>query len=630
MSQHSMAARTAAAAIFLFAALANADTDGSSSLFDAPFDAQLDRVARVTNGVLAQDRPTTGALLSTSGSNHQAICSGTLIGCETFLTAAHCVCDGSPFAFCGTPSPAQYSVYLQNVGIVGVSAINVDPSYSFQDQGDVAVLTLTSPVTGVAPTPINTTMRPPFGTTAEIAGFGLTRGGANDTGMLRRGLAETSVCTDADADYHVCWAFTSPLGAPGLDSNTCNGDSGGPLFADLGAGNTVVGITSGGTASDCLPNDASYDIDVFVHAAYIDGIGGADLLNTSCGSIAQVGEPGAAVTTFDFDTISKQQQSCRKEVSREYTAYVTAAHKAAQRCLDGVADGSRTGPCPDAEAADALARAADKVSIDKLTSRCPDDIAPTIQADGFCAAATDAADLAACILAAGNAALSEALASEYADDNPTTVIADEDAAACQQAVGRASAKLLKSTLKAATRCQVAMAGGKVPSCPDSKASGKFAKAQAKAADAIANDCSDAAVSLLDGAGTFGGSCGGVTTAAALSACEIVDHAGIRDDLVALLIDQEMATDVTFTVAPGAALLRVTLNGKDSGLNDFDLYIRAGAPATTAVYDDRSDNGGMFEETEIASPAAGTWHVHLDHFAGDTRIPYQLTATVLQP
>lgn len=586
--------------------------------------------ARVTNGVVAQDRPTTGALLSKTGINYALVCSGTLIGCETFLTAAHCVCDGSPFSFCGTPNPSHYSIYLQDVGIVGVSSIDVDPTYSFGEQGDLAVLTLSSPVTGVAPTPINTTMRPPVGTTAEIAGYGLTRGGADDTGVLRRGLAETSTCTAADADAHVCWEFTDPLGTAGLDSNTCNGDSGGPLFADLGDGNSVIGITSGGTSGDCLPNDSSYDTDVYVHRTYIEGIAGADLANTSCGSIAQVGEPGVDRSTFSFESLGKQQQACRKEFSRQYSAYVNAALTASQSCLSGVADGSRTAPCPDAEALEGLADATGKVSIDKLSSKCPGEVASSIESLGLCAGAADATDLSNCILDAGDAAVTAALASEYADDNPSGPIGDGDALDCQLAVAKAGAGLLKSVLKAATRCQVGLARGKTALCPDAKTSTSYGKAATRATDRITATCSNAAVAMLDSASTFGGTCGGVTTAAALAACEVTDHAAVRDDLVGLLADHVMETEISFTVPPGAALLRVTLNGRDNGDNDLDLFIRAGSPATPTVHDDNSENGGMFEETEIVSPAAGTWYAHLYRYSGDTLIPYQLTATSFQP
>jgi hypothetical protein len=592
--------------------------------------AEAPREARVVNGVVAQDRPTTGALLSSFGLNFQTICSGTLIGCETFLTAAHCVCEGSPFAFCGTPSPGDYSVYLQDVGIVQVAAIDVDSTYDFEEQGDVAVLTLAAPVTGVAPTPINTGMRPPFGTTAEIAGFGISRGGAQDAGMLRRGLAETSACTTADPDSHVCWQFASPAGSPGLDSNTCNGDSGGPLFADLGSGTTVIGITSGGTSEDCLPTDSSYDSDVYVHAGFIGAVAGADLANTSCGSIAQVGEPGASRTTFDFDTFGKQAQACRKEVAREYVSYTAAALKAWQSCFDDVNEGDRPGPCPDAETVEALAAAAGKASLPRLAARCPDSTAATIGGAGLCASAGGASQLRTCILAAGDAAVADALASQYADDSPSGAIADEDAASCQRSVAKTAAKLLKTTLKAATRCQSSLAAGRIAACPDVKTSDRIAAAESKAMNSIIGDCSDSSVALLDSMGAFGGSCGGETTGVGLAACEVADHEAVRDDLVTLLEDEQMETDFSFSVPPGAAVLRVTLNGKDAGSNDLDLFVRAGAPATSTSYDERSDNGGVFEGIEIVSPASGTWHVHIERYSGQTLIPYQLTATSFQP
>jgi hypothetical protein len=612
---------TTALLLAMASASAAGDTGGSSA---------FEREARVVNGVIAQDRPTTGALLQTSGTSYWSICSGTLIGCGTFVTAAHCVCEGLRFEICDTPDPADFAVYLQDVGIAQVAAIEVDPSFLFEDRGDVAVLTLASPVTGVSPTPINTDMRPPLGTEVEMAGFGLTRGGAADTGMLRRGLAETAVCTSAAPDYHVCWEFASPFGAAGLDSNTCNGDSGGPLFADLGSGTSLVGITSGGTTADCLPTDKSFDTDVLVHAPFIEGVAGADLLATSCGSIAQVGEPGATRHTFDFDTYQADAQACRRAVARSHVSYAIRALAAWQSCFDEVADGSRTGPCPDADTLDALAEASDKVSLAKLEARCPDGVATTIGAQGVCAASEDAADLATCILSAGDAAVSDALASEYANDNPAGPIAGEEAADCQRQVARATHKLLKSSLKAATRCQASLAAGKVAECPDEKSAGKIANAETRAAEAIVEGCSDAAVQALDAAGTFGGTCSGQTSAGGLASCELVDHAAVRDSLVALLVDQQMETDLSFTVPPGTAVLRVTLNGKDSGTNDLDVYLRHGAPATKLLYDEHSENGGMFEEIEIASPSSGTWHVHIDHYAGETLIPYQLTATSFLP
>lgn len=588
-------------------------------------------VSRIVNGVVTQDRPTAGALLYAYGSNYyQAICSGTLIGCQTFLTAAHCVCVGSTYGSCGIAAPGKYSVYLQDVGIVDVAAIDVDPTFSFGNRGDVAVMTLASPVTGIAPTPISTSLRPPLGTVVELAGYGLTQGIADDAGMLRRGFAETATCTGTDPAWHMCWNFRAPLDLPGLDSNTCNGDSGGPAFADLGFGDSVVGITSGGSSGDCLADDASFDTDVYVHRSMIQGIGGADLLSTSCGSIAQVGEPGVARATFDFDTFTKAQQDCRKEFSKQMRSYVGAALKASQSCLDEVADGSRTGPCPDARGLAELADAEARVSAAKLATRCPDETAPSIDAAGACVGAATAGDLADCILAAGDAAVEAALASEYADDDSTSPIVNSGERACQAAVGKGSALLLKTTLKAAARCQASLAGGKTTSCPDAKTSLATAKAESRIVSRLAGACRNSFLASLSSADPFAGSCAGVATVDALALCEIADHAAIRDGLIGLLDDQTMESDVTFEVPPGAALLRVTLNGRDSGTNDLDLYVRAGAPATLADHEAKSENGGMFEALEVAAPASGTWYAHVRRYAGDNLIPYQVTATAFQP
>ncbi len=55
---------------------------------------------RIVNGTLTSLYPSVGALLS-PGDPHFAtlLCSGTLIGCHTFLTAAHCMSSS-----CSTPA----------------------------------------------------------------------------------------------------------------------------------------------------------------------------------------------------------------------------------------------------------------------------------------------------------------------------------------------------------------------------------------------------------------------------------------------------------------------------------------------------------------------------------------------
>lgn len=594
-------------------------------------DAAIRATPRITNGVLTQDRPNTGGLLVSNGNDHFLICSGTMIGCRTFLTAAHCVCQGFEFSTCGTPGPSGFSVYLQNVGILDIAAIDVDPTYSFASQGDVAVITLSTPIDGVAPSPINTMMRPAFGTSGEIVGFGFTRGGGEDSGMLRRGFAETAACdTAVDADKHVCWTFMDPVGPRGEDSNTCTGDSGGPLFADLGTGESVVGVTSGGSTPDCQPTDNSFDADVYVHRTFIEAAGGADLSNSTCGAGPQVGETGAEVTAFDFDMFTAQQKACRRNFAKASTGYVLAALRARQGCLHDVNRGSASGPCPDADTAEAIDKAVSRVNAERLAAKCTPIVIAEVLARGVCSAAADATDLASCIVAAGDAAVHAAVDVEYADADPVGPIAAAADRSCQDAVARAGADLLKASLKASSRCKAALAAGNLEACPDTRAAASITKAEAKATAAIREGCSDAAVVSLDDAGVFGGSCAGVATAIDLAACQLAEHADANEAVVGLLGDLLMPVDVSFTVPPGAASMRVTLNGEDAIGNDLDFVLRYGAPATASLYDYRENNGGMFESFELPSPGAGTWYAHILRHVGAKPIPYQLTATTFQP
>ncbi len=252
---------------------------------------------RIVNGTLTSAYPSVGALLAGSATTGSLYCSGTLIGCETFLTAAHCVCD-STGADCQSgahaPNPSDYVVFLQHAGFFAVSSIAVRPDFDFP-VGDVAVLKLGTPVTGIAPTPIDGTEAPPFGSSATIVGFGRDAG-ASDYGLKRAGDVTMAACTTGVSDAtSVCWDFTQPLGPPGTDADTCNGDSGGPLFAAFQCGTTVAGITSGGTSASCLPTDHSYDANVFTYRAYIQTEGGADLANAACGAMPQAGDANTAV-----------------------------------------------------------------------------------------------------------------------------------------------------------------------------------------------------------------------------------------------------------------------------------------------------------------------------------------------
>lgn len=238
---------------------------------------------KVVNGLTTSGFPTVGLLLGPG----LGVCSGTLIGCRTFLTAAHCVQNSL--------DPANYLVFFQHNLPSAISAISVNPSYSGMGGGhDLAILTLADPVNGLSPTKINTFSRPPFQTPGAVAGFGREGDPFQATGIKRFGEVTTASCSTVSNSNHICWRFRAPFGPPGTNSSTCQGDSGGPLFIGVTSGLVLAGVTSGGNLS-CLPPNDPWDSDVFVDRSWIQSTAGADLNNTTCGALPPAGSPLAPI-----------------------------------------------------------------------------------------------------------------------------------------------------------------------------------------------------------------------------------------------------------------------------------------------------------------------------------------------
>jgi len=263
--------------------------------------------AHVVNGVLTPLYPAVGALLlGGDPETARSWCTGTLIGCQSFLTAAHCVC-GDTGAACqgsGAPDASGYLVFLQHAGFFRIAQIAVHPDYRFP-RADLALVTLATPVTGVAPAPVNTVGTPAGGTSGTIVGFGRTGGDHHDYGLKRLGRVLTD--DPGSSSGLVSWHFAEPFGLPGSNSNTCNGDSGGPLFVDFGAGDVLAGVTSGGNNRACLADDVSFDTDVFAYRDWVEGQfraeGGA-----TCGDLSNVGAPGTTALAFSGELNALQSQ----------------------------------------------------------------------------------------------------------------------------------------------------------------------------------------------------------------------------------------------------------------------------------------------------------------------------------
>ena len=216
-------------------------------------------------------------------------CTGTLIGCQTVLTAAHCV-EGN-----GTEpaDPAGYTVFFQHAGTFAVNAIAISPSWvrgvvvpgvgGQPGPGDLAVLRLVAPVSGIVPARL-ASIRPPFDTATTIVGFGLTGAASHDFGIKRTGTGRTVDCGQT--------AFSDSICSEPNPAIACSGDSGGPLFVGAGDDRRITGVLSGGT-TDC--QIGNIHVDVASHAAWILDVGGSDVRqagNSVCGGLAPIGTAG--------------------------------------------------------------------------------------------------------------------------------------------------------------------------------------------------------------------------------------------------------------------------------------------------------------------------------------------------
>jgi Trypsin len=232
--------------------------------------------ARIVNGQPTTWYPSVGALLYGNGNVFGNWCTATLIGCNTVLTAAHCVADDGDVR--------NYRMFFQHGGMVKVKSIDWQKQDYREpttkgEQADIAVITLAETISGIAPHPINEDREHEPNVPGTIVGFGRTGGAATDYGLKRFGAVTSADCGAGFAKNEmVCWDFN------GRDSNTCNGDSGGPLLLSENRPEQVIsGVTSGGRNPTCLSSDHSFDTSVFRYSKWVKSVAGADLGTKACG-----------------------------------------------------------------------------------------------------------------------------------------------------------------------------------------------------------------------------------------------------------------------------------------------------------------------------------------------------------
>lgn len=275
---------------------------------------------KIANGLATTLWPAVVSLQYRSSPLH--FCSGVLIGCRTVLSAAHCFCDTSPGddgASCQADDdsgwslrPDELTVFFQNAPPVAATAIQVQLTYEFAQRQDVALVTLAEPVDGLRTAPINLQGSPVLGTEGVLVGYGQSDQRVVDYGIKREGRVRLAACGPAGvpADEHLCWNFPGLAGAdePGAESNTCPGDSGGPLFVDGASEALVAGITSGGI-SPCQRSDTAFDADVFTNRGWIQAnVASAGGEGLACGRLPPVGDAGTVIYTASgrLDTITTE------------------------------------------------------------------------------------------------------------------------------------------------------------------------------------------------------------------------------------------------------------------------------------------------------------------------------------
>jgi len=170
-------------------------------------------------------------------------CSGTAIGRNLVLTAAHCV-----------PPGAAYGVFEGGAGrrgrpnqVVGIERhplFDQDTVLTSRETADVALLKLAQPLTRrVAPAPLGMRDHFPLGDRFVVAGYGITGQPAGGYGTLR---SATLMVVRHAASGALRLADPTTRGEiAGLGA--CSGDSGGPVFEDIGGRVALVAVVSWAT-----------------------------------------------------------------------------------------------------------------------------------------------------------------------------------------------------------------------------------------------------------------------------------------------------------------------------------------------------------------------------------------------
>jgi len=220
------------------AAIAPADSVYSDPVFLANARALIDDRKRVVGGLPTDDYPDCVAV----GSGSKWCCSGTLVAANVVVTAGHCHTGG-----CRDRALVGNDVNGAEKLVLGVSHAELHPEYKRRNPAyDLCVLILEDDF------PIEPRRMADLGmlqaaTSVRLAGYGHTDVDGS-TGYGLRRMVDVPLASN-DRKYGGDPAVEFVAGAPFLDRDSCNGDSGGPAYVQADGQWYLAGATSRATAS---------------------------------------------------------------------------------------------------------------------------------------------------------------------------------------------------------------------------------------------------------------------------------------------------------------------------------------------------------------------------------------------
>jgi MYXO-CTERM domain-containing protein len=260
----------------------------------------------ITDGTAYSGHPSVGYLKVGN-----ALCTATLVGKRTVLTAAHCIAPG-----------ATHTVTLQGVDYPAVSLI---PHPSWDDQtlaNDIAVIRLQA-----AP-PVSPSV---VARKAVSAGLKLTLIGYGTSGETLKDALVKRIAVNFVKE--VAATRFSIVGTGSGIGNTCHGDSGGPAFALQDGKEVQVGVTSAGVVP-C--GTLGYDTRVDAYQSWLEQSAGGDLASPTASADAE--KPTVLIT--------EPANGARVSASLAVSATVTdnLAVTAVDLLIDGKTSGSGGAP----------------------------------------------------------------------------------------------------------------------------------------------------------------------------------------------------------------------------------------------------------------------------------------------